>query len=71
MMTIMRDLVITQNSTADGVIEATDDWFALTGEQVSADQVAALQWRVDKQVQRLSQQEGDAGGECQRRIQRR
>jgi dihydrofolate reductase len=42
MMTIMRDLVITQNSTVDGVIEATGDWFALTGEQVSADQVAAL-----------------------------
>ena len=38
----MRDLIITQNCTVDGVIEATDDWFALTGENVSADQVAAL-----------------------------
>ncbi|WP_299574471.1 dihydrofolate reductase family protein [uncultured Williamsia sp.] len=28
----MRDLVITQNLTVDGVVEATDDWFATAGE---------------------------------------
>ena len=28
----MRDLVITQNITVDGVVEATDDWFASAGQ---------------------------------------
>lgn len=38
----MRDLVITQNCTVDGVVEATDDWFARMGEQDTPDLDAAL-----------------------------
>ena len=34
----MRDLVVTQNITLDGVIEATGGWFAPAGEDADADQ---------------------------------
>lgn len=37
----MRDLVITQNITVDGVVEATEDWFASAGE-IDPDVDAAL-----------------------------
>ncbi|MCX6471331.1 MAG: dihydrofolate reductase family protein [Corynebacteriales bacterium] len=39
----MRDLVITQNITVDGVIEATDDWFTNAGSDPEADEVLARQ----------------------------
>ncbi|MGJ0118553.1 dihydrofolate reductase family protein [Williamsia sp. MIQD14] len=39
----MRDLVITQNITVDGVVEATDDWFTNAGSDPEADEVLAQQ----------------------------
>ncbi|WP_328856077.1 dihydrofolate reductase family protein [Williamsia herbipolensis] len=39
----MRDLVITQNITVDGVVEATDDWFTNAGSDPAADAVLARQ----------------------------
>ena len=39
----MRDIVITQNITVDGVVEATDDWFTITGLDAEADAVYAAQ----------------------------
>jgi dihydrofolate reductase len=34
----MRDLIVTENITLDGVIEAVDDWFAPAGADPSADE---------------------------------
>ncbi|MBE7162226.1 MAG: dihydrofolate reductase family protein [Williamsia herbipolensis] len=39
----MRDLVITQNITVDGVVEATDDWFANAGHDPAVDAALAAQ----------------------------
>lgn len=39
----MRKLVITQNITVDGVIEATDDWFMQAGNDPELDAVLAAQ----------------------------
>ncbi|OZC49003.1 dihydrofolate reductase [Rhodococcus sp. WWJCD1] len=39
----MRTLVITQNITVDGVIEATDDWFAQAGHDAEIDAALAAQ----------------------------
>ncbi|OZC69903.1 dihydrofolate reductase [Rhodococcus sp. 15-725-2-2b] len=39
----MRSLVITQNITVDGVIEATDDWFARAGGDPELDAALAAQ----------------------------
>jgi dihydrofolate reductase len=37
----MRDLVVTQNITLDGVIEATEGWFDVVGEADQSDVIAA------------------------------
>ncbi|MBY6678893.1 dihydrofolate reductase family protein [Rhodococcus sp. BP-332] len=39
----MRRLVVTQNITVDGVIEATDDWFARAGHDPDMDRALAAQ----------------------------
>ncbi|MBJ7288149.1 dihydrofolate reductase family protein [Williamsia sp.] len=39
----MRDLVITQNITVDGVVEATDDWFGRAGGDPEVDAALAAQ----------------------------
>ncbi len=39
----MRDVIVTQNITVDGVIEATDDWFTRAGDDAELDSALSAQ----------------------------